>query len=167
MQFSPLSSTVINAMPDAFVSSIKIYSVLIFSLLNNSIDCLPKTSLPTFAMNVTSPFKRAAATAWLAPLPPAFIKKFPPKIVSPGAGKCAHLITISVLELPITTIIELILEATGFVFINSSSLIHQQQSLLHVPLKPCKLLKDSGRRLMPCMHHLLQKHFLPPIFDCA
>src|SRR4051812_17291791 len=65
--------------------------------------CCPKMSVPTFATNVTAPPKRCAATAWLAPLPPALIKNVPPNTVSPGAGRCSVLMTISVLELPTIT----------------------------------------------------------------
>jgi hypothetical protein len=73
------------------------------SFLNKAFACSPKTSLPTFAKNMTFPPSLAAATAWFAPFPPAFIKKSPPKMVSPGCGRFVVLITISVLELPITT----------------------------------------------------------------
>jgi len=46
-----------------------------------------------------------AATAWLAPLPPAAMENFPPRIVSPGLGMRGTLMIISVLELPTTKIL--------------------------------------------------------------
>jgi hypothetical protein len=48
---------------------------------------------------------RAMATAWLAPLPPGFIMNSFPITVSPGTGSLLALMTISVFELPITTIL--------------------------------------------------------------
>ena len=104
IQFSPSSFTIIRATPDGAVSSVKTKSVLIFSFCKPSMVCLPKISLPTFATRVTLPPSLAAATAWLAPLPPAFIKKVPPSNVSPGNGSVAAFTTISVLALPTTTI---------------------------------------------------------------
>ena len=53
-------------------------------------------------MKATRPPRRAAATAWLAPFPPGFMKKVPPMTVSPGAGRCSVRMTMSVLELPTT-----------------------------------------------------------------
>src|SRR5579864_6849071 len=46
----------------------------------------------------------AAATAWLAPLPPGNIWKLRPSTVSPGAGKCSTPTAKSMLRLPTTTI---------------------------------------------------------------
>ena len=65
---------------------------------------LPNKSFPVLAIKCTFPFNLAAATAWLAPLPPGFIMKLPPMIVSPGTGRRSALMTISVLQLPITMI---------------------------------------------------------------
>src|SRR5512139_2012594 len=62
----------------------------------------PNISCPTHATNVTLPPARAAPTAWLAPLPPAALANFPPRIVSPGLGMCCTLMIMSVLELPTT-----------------------------------------------------------------
>ena len=45
---------------------------------------------------------RAAATAWLAPLPPQWTAKVPPTTVSPGPGRAAECTTRSTLTLPKT-----------------------------------------------------------------
>src|SRR5580698_5453758 len=45
---------------------------------------------------------RAAATAWLPPLPPATCENSCPLMVSPGRGKCGERATRSVLILPTT-----------------------------------------------------------------
>ena len=52
----------------------------------------------------TEPPARAAATAWFAPLPPRAVKKVPPSTVSPGRGRVGTRTTMSVFELPTTTI---------------------------------------------------------------
>ena len=104
MQFSPWSSTVIRATPEGSILSLTMHDVSIPSFSNSSIDCLPKTSKPVFAMNTTRAPSLAAATAWLAPLPPELMKKVPPNMVSPGCGKWDALMTMSVLVLPTTTI---------------------------------------------------------------
>src|SRR6185437_1792659 len=62
------------------------------------------TSSPVRATKDTLPPRRAAATAWLAPFPPANIKKVPPRTVSPGPGRIGLLTTMSVLVLPQTRI---------------------------------------------------------------
>ena len=67
----------------------------------------PKRSSPTLAMKMHAPFaadRRATATAWFAPLPPAFIMNRPPLTVSPGAGSFRPAITISVFVEPNTTV---------------------------------------------------------------
>ena len=52
---------------------------------------------------VTSAPRRAAATAWLAPLPPCAMCNSLPIIVSPADGRLSAMTTISMLQLPITT----------------------------------------------------------------
>src|SRR5260221_7176176 len=59
-------------------------------------------SPPTRATNVTCAPTRAAATAWLAPLPPAAVVRSPPKTVSPGIGSRSARTIISVLDEPTT-----------------------------------------------------------------
>jgi len=48
--------------------------------------------------------RRAAAQAWLAPLPPGMRWKSEPRVVSPGAGRCGTVTTKSILREPVTTI---------------------------------------------------------------
>ena len=106
MQFSASVSTVIRATPDGFFVSENTYEVSIPSSLNNWLAWCPKMSLPVLQMKETLPPRRATVTAWLAPLPPGFMKKVPPMTVSPGRGKCPVQMTISVFELPITRIFD-------------------------------------------------------------
>ena len=49
----------------------------------------PKASRPTPPMKATRPPARAAATAWLEPLPPCAVMNLP-TTVSPGRGNSAH-----------------------------------------------------------------------------
>ncbi len=49
-------------------------------------SCAPKPSVPTAPIIATSAPARAAATAWLAPLPPGIVRKERPVTVSPRAG---------------------------------------------------------------------------------
>src|SRR5664279_1785569 len=74
------------------------------SLTNPATASSPNMSRPTRAINVTSPPARAAATAWLAPLPPAAVTNSPPRMVSPGCGMRSSLMIMSVFELPMTRI---------------------------------------------------------------
>ena len=106
MQFSASVSTVIRATPDGFFVSENTYEVSIPSSLNSWLAWCPKMSLPVLQMKETLPPRRATVTAWLAPLPPGFMKKVPPMTVSPGRGKCPVQMTISVFELPITRIFD-------------------------------------------------------------
>ena len=57
------------------------------------------------------PLQRAAATAWLAPFPPAAMENRPPIKVSPGLGIEGNWRTISVLELPTTITLALFMVA--------------------------------------------------------
>ena len=102
MQFSPSSSTVISAIPEGESGSEKRNSEFSFSDRKSSFVWRPNRSSPVFAIRVTFPFSLAAATAWLAPLPPGFVRKSPPKMVSPGRGSLEVFITMSVLVLPMT-----------------------------------------------------------------
>ena len=57
---------------------------------------------PTQPAIATRAPSRAAATAWLAPLPPAAVKKSVPNIVCPVRGRCSQRATRSMFRLPIT-----------------------------------------------------------------
>jgi hypothetical protein len=57
-------------------------------------------STPKAPKNTTRAPAREAATAWLAPLPPANVSRSPPSTVSPGPAKRATRTTRSVFELP-------------------------------------------------------------------
>src|SRR5664280_70817 len=72
------------------------------SWINPATACSPNMSRPTRAIRVTLPPARAAPTAWFAPLPPAAVRNSPPSKVSPGRGRRANLMIMSVLELPTT-----------------------------------------------------------------
>src|ERR1700747_1086334 len=63
----------------------------------------PKLSFPYAPRKVTSPPARAAATAWLAPLPPPKVLNSPPRTVSPGFGRRSQKTTRSVLDEPATS----------------------------------------------------------------
>ena len=56
---------------------------------------------------VTCAPSRAAATAWLAPLPPAWVAKFVPNRVSPGRGNTSVATTRSMFKLPTTNTLDI------------------------------------------------------------
>ena len=62
----------------------------------------PAASSPTAATSVTSAPARAAATAWLPPLPPGSVRTADASTVSPGPGSAATSNTRSELTLPTT-----------------------------------------------------------------
>ncbi len=64
----------------------------------------PKSSVPTAPIIDTVPPARAAATAWLAPLPPGIVRNSRPLTVSPRCGAFATYATRSMFVLPSTTI---------------------------------------------------------------
>src|SRR5919106_3343480 len=64
--------------------------------------CSANSSLPTQPTKVTSAPSRAAATAWLAPLPPGMRSKVASVTVSPGCGSRSQRATRSRLTLPTT-----------------------------------------------------------------
>src|ERR1700722_4591735 len=72
------------------------------SASRSSTRCVPFASLPTQPTIATRAPMRAAATAWLPPLPPATCENSCPLMVSPGRGKCGERATRSVLMLPTT-----------------------------------------------------------------
>lgn len=104
MLFSPDLPTKMSATPDGFLLSRMICLTLIPSAASPATAFLPNMSWPMRAIKVTAPPARAAATAWLAPLPPGTLENSPPRIVSPAFGMRSALIIMSVLELPITRI---------------------------------------------------------------
>ncbi len=102
MLFSPRSSTVIKAMPEGDAGARATKRVSIPSASKAARARAPNSSSPTRATKVTRPPARAAATAWLAPLPPAAMENSPPRTVSPGRGMRGTRMIMSVLELPTT-----------------------------------------------------------------
>src|SRR5690242_15446922 len=65
--------------------------------------CDPNSSSPTAPTMATEAPNRAAATAWLPPLPPPCLPNVPPVTVSPGEGRRSTATTRSVLIDPTTT----------------------------------------------------------------
>ena len=85
--FSPASSTTIRATPVASSGSVTSPATSTPSASSAARAAVPNASSPTAPMkNVRAP-SRAAATAWLPPLPPWCCAKRPPMTVSPGSGK--------------------------------------------------------------------------------
>src|SRR5260221_12832128 len=77
----------------------------ILSLASPRSAAPPKSSAPRAPTKLTRAPARAAATAWLAPLPPAARTNPPPRTVSPGSGKRSQATPRSVFELPTTTML--------------------------------------------------------------
>ena len=86
MVFSPASSTVISASPVGAPSIRCTWRASTPSSRSAASRKSPPSSPRRAPTNVTSCPRRAAATAWLAPLPPAWRCGEPPSTVSPGAG---------------------------------------------------------------------------------
>ena len=106
MAFSALSDTQINAVPVGSLSSRTMCRSTSAALSDASIGTA-KLSRPSASnIAVGTPPARAHAIAWLAPLPPANVRKLPPSTVSPGAGMCGARTTKSRLAEPATRIIE-------------------------------------------------------------
>src|SRR5690349_6580346 len=74
----------------------------------------------------------AAATAWLAPLPPGNIWKLLPSTVSPGAGSSRTSTTKSMLRLPTTTI-------AGFISEDSRQATRRRARACHAGTLPCQI----------------------------
>jgi hypothetical protein len=98
-----VSSTAIRATPDA-PDTARTRVVSTPAERNRASNSTPNGSVPTAPMNAQTPPARAAATAWLAPLPPAITAKSRPTTVSPGRGSAGVLATRSMLTPPTTTI---------------------------------------------------------------
>src|SRR5471032_3326409 len=112
MLFCPLASTRIEATPVAAPASVLTWLSSMPSARSAARSVTPKPSSPTqptMATGTRPALRRAAATAWLAPLPPAMVAKAPPASVSPGSGMRGTRSTRSILILPITTIMTVFL----------------------------------------------------------
>src|SRR5215211_5042821 len=102
MVFSPLGVTVIKAEPVGTPErlSTRLASTPLSRRFFTSSS--PKGSSPTLPNMATSAPRRAAATAWLAPLPPGKRESWAPVTVSPGSGRRLTLRTKSWLIEPTT-----------------------------------------------------------------
>lgn len=81
----PVSSTTMCAVPLG-PSAVCRRSVSTPACSRPSRSRVPYTSSPTAPIIITSPPARAAATAWLAPLPPGIVRNSLPVTVSPRPG---------------------------------------------------------------------------------
>src|SRR4249919_1798216 len=99
--FSPPASTRISATPVG--ASTRAAASVRRSSCGNASSA--KTSVPTEQTRVTSAPRRAAATAWLAPLPPLTRAKVASVTVSPGRGSRSTRATRSRLTLPTTVML--------------------------------------------------------------
>ena len=111
MMFSPPLSTVIMASPVGTPRTVRTAASLTPSATRAARSALPKSSSPTQPAISTSPPSRAAATAWLAPLPPGAKAAAPPSTVAPGAGSRGTVTEMSMFRLPST--VSRALETTG------------------------------------------------------
>ena len=103
MTFSPSACTRISAVPVlAWVSATLVRSTPPAS--SRARASLANASLPTAPISRVAPPARAAAKAWLAPLPPGAVLKRSPGTVSPGRGRRATVAIRSRLTEPMTMI---------------------------------------------------------------
>ena len=102
MRFIPLASTSMRAVPDE-PSAVTTAVASMPSPSTMPRSQAPASSLPTAPIMLTRAPSRAAATAWLRPLPPACRSSVSPMTVSPGAGIRSRPTTRSRLRLPTTT----------------------------------------------------------------
>jgi hypothetical protein len=101
--FSPASSTTIAATPVGAPSRRATWLVSMPSAASSASASSPSSSAPTAPTIETSALARAAATAWLAPLPPPWRAKVPPATVSPARGSRPTETTRSTFTDPTTT----------------------------------------------------------------
>ncbi|CAM5442326.1 hypothetical protein SCYAM73S_03701 [Streptomyces cyaneofuscatus] len=101
MLLSPEGSTVISATPVGAPPT-RTPSVSTPAARWLSSNSRPWSSSPTRASSAVRAPNRAAATAWLAPLPPGWTARSEPSTVSPGAGRRSTPITRSALAEPTT-----------------------------------------------------------------
>src|ERR1700677_2897372 len=104
IEFSPLSSTATIARPLAQSGVVNTCETPTPFSCRPVRSRWPKASSPTRPIIVTSAPNRAAATAWLAPLPPGTSRTSRAEIVSPGRGSRAQRSTRSALIEPTTAI---------------------------------------------------------------
>ena len=102
MRFSPAWSTAIMARPVGTLVTVLTASALIPSARRAASNWRPKSSSPTQPTIHTSAPSRAAATAWLAPLPPGVNCAAEPSTVAPGPGSRGTVTEMSMFRLPST-----------------------------------------------------------------
>src|SRR6185437_7100925 len=103
MRFSPSAATRISAAPVGASRITRTPEVCTPNVLKLRMVSAPSRSPPTAATISTLAPHRAAATAWLAPLPPNPMSKPVPNTVSPPLGTTSLMNCRSVLALPTTT----------------------------------------------------------------
>ena len=103
MPLRPLSSTTIRATPDDRPGTVLTAETSTWSVSSPLRSWCPKASSPTQPIIAVRAPRRAAATAWFAPLPPGTVENPPPSSVSPGTGRRGARTTRSMFRLPTTT----------------------------------------------------------------
>src|SRR3990170_6506940 len=103
IMFCPESSTTIKARPVDVPSSRRTPDTSTPSWEIACRNCSPYASAPTRPIRETCAPRRAAATAWFAPLPPGMAWSWLAMMVSPGRGSAFVRTTRSMLRLPTTT----------------------------------------------------------------
>ena len=83
----PSASTMMSAVPVAASPETRRPSTPMPAAARLSPMRRPSASSPTQPIILTSPPRRRAAIAWLAPLPPRLTRRVPPETVSPGDGR--------------------------------------------------------------------------------
>ncbi len=86
MKFSPSAATITNAAPVRTSAKVSTSAVSTPEPCRSSRTARPSASSPTHPTSAVDAPILAAATAWLAPLPPLLRKKSPLMTVSPGRG---------------------------------------------------------------------------------
>ena len=102
MRLAPLASTSMRAVPE-MPSTCATAEPSMPSVSTTPRSQAPEASEPRAPIIDTGTPSRAAATAWLSPLPPACCSSVSPNTVSPESGIRARPITRSRLRLPTTT----------------------------------------------------------------
>src|ERR1700744_4108553 len=102
IMFSPEPSMVIRARPEATPATSRTASVSTDSACRACRSCRPRSSGPRQPAIRTSAPSRAAATAWLPPLPPGANRAAVPSTVAPGPGSSGTVTEMSMFMLPST-----------------------------------------------------------------
>ena len=102
IRFSPWASTMMSATPVASPGRVTTPVTSTPSASSVARASAPKPSSPIAPMNQVGAPRRAAATAWFAPLPPWCLAWRPPITVSPGPGNRSTVTTRSTLIEPTT-----------------------------------------------------------------